>query len=125
MKTAFVVSCSVLLAASSIQAQFLWTVGIDDNAWPLTGMGGGPNAVFVQEAGTNPLPGRSTDVPTTPASTSADDDYYLAGSFTMAIASVLSFYGDYMPVGDVPANEEAAERAFAGTDNEKRYHFNL
>ncbi len=33
--------------------------------------------------------------------------------------------GDYTPVGEVAANEEAAERAFAGTDNDLRYHFNL
>ena len=29
------------------------------------------------------------------------------------------------PVGLVSANEEAAERAFAGADNDLRYHFNL
>ena len=33
--------------------------------------------------------------------------------------------GDYEPVGLVEVNEEAAERAFAGTDNDLRYHFNL
>src|SRR5262249_20124930 len=33
--------------------------------------------------------------------------------------------GTYTPVGLVATNEEAAERAFAGGDNELRYHFNL
>ena len=33
--------------------------------------------------------------------------------------------GDYEPVGSVLVNEEAAERAFAGIDNDLRYHFNL
>ena len=33
--------------------------------------------------------------------------------------------GDYEPVGLVEVNEEAAERAFAGIDNDLRYHFNL
>jgi len=38
------------------------------------------------------------------------------------------FHGDpqqwqYEPVGEVPVNEEAAERAFGGEDNELRYHF--
>ena len=33
--------------------------------------------------------------------------------------------GDSAPVGLVEVNEEAAERAFAGLDNDLRYHFNL
>ena len=33
--------------------------------------------------------------------------------------------GESEPVGTVLINEEAAERAFAGSDNNKRYHFNL
>jgi len=38
---------------------------------------------------------------------------------------VIEGNGDYTPVGLVEANEESAERAFAGTDNDLRYHFNL
>src|SRR6266542_3708923 len=100
----------------------LWTVGMDDNGWP-EGDGGGANASFVQENGTiNPLPGspESTEV-----SGGADNDYYFAGNYTTTIASVTNYYGDYTPVGDVAADEEAAERAFAGADNDLRYHFNL
>ena len=100
---------------------FPWAVGKDDNGWP-TGNGGGPNASFVQEAGTNPLPG----VPNSPeVNQQADDDYYFAGTYTNKIQSVVDLYGDYEPVGVVLVNEEAAERAFAGSDNDKRYHFNL
>ena len=109
----------VLFAASiSAPAQIvLWQVGMDDNAWP-AGDGGGPNATFVQEAGINPLPGS----PNSPeVNQQADDDYYFAGVYSVVIPS----NGAYSPVGVVAANEEAAERAFAGTDNALRYHFNL
>src|SRR5207237_2722110 len=92
-----------------------------DDGWPV-GNGGGPNATFVQEAGVNPLPGN----PNSPeVNQQADDDYYFAGVYTNVIASVAASYGDYVPVGTVLVNEEAAERAFAGSDNTKRYHFNL
>jgi hypothetical protein len=111
----------LLLAAPPLSAQVLWTVGTDDDAWP-SGTGGGPNTSFVQEGGVNPLPGN-------PFSTSvaggADDDYYFAGDYSTAISSVISAFGDYTPLGLVDLNEEAAERAFAGTDNDKRFHFNL
>lgn len=113
----------ILLALAPLtgRAQVIWTVGIDDNGWPV-GDGGGPNATFVQEAGVNPLPGN----PNSPeVNVQADDDYYFAGSYNTAIDSVISLYGDYTPLGLVDVNEEAAERAFAGSDNEKRYHFNL
>jgi len=104
-----------------LSSPFPWAVGKDDNGWPV-GNGGGPNATFVQEAGTNPLPGN----PNSPeVNQQADDDYYLAGDYTKTIPSVVAQSGDYVPVGPVFANEEAAERAFAGTDNTKRYHFNL
>jgi hypothetical protein len=96
---------------------FPWAVGKNDNDWPV-GDGGGPNATFVQEAGVNPLPGN----PHSPeVNQQADDDYYFAGNYTTVIAG----NGSYTPVGIVAANEEAAERAFAGDDNNKRYHFNL
>src|SRR4051812_13817014 len=108
------------------QGQLLWTVGMDDNGWPLNqdtpGDGGGPNATFVQEAGTNPLPG---DPASPELNQQANDDYYFEGTYTTAISSVIAESGDYTPVGVVAANEEAVERAFAGTDNDKRYHFNL
>jgi len=103
------------------QITFPWAVGRDDNGWP-AGNGGGANATFVQEAGTNPLPGN----PASPEiNQQADDDYYFSGEYTTAIDSVLAAFGNYTPVGVVIANEEAAERAFAGTDNDLRYHFNL
>lgn len=100
---------------------FGWTVGRDDNAHPV-GNGGEANATFVQEAGSNTLPGS----PTSPERDQQnDDDYYLAGVYTTALPENIAAYGDYTPVGEVLVNEEAAERAFAGTDNTKRYHFNI
>ena len=102
--------------AVSAQGALVWEVGLDDNGWP-AGDGGGPNASFVQEAGENPLPG----LPDNPeVNQQADDDYYFAGLYSTVLDG-----GDYTPVGAVAANEEAAERAFAGTDNSLRYHFNL
>lgn len=97
--------------------------GMDDNAQP-GGVGGGPNTSFVQEAGTNPLPGSPAGPEVDGRS---DDDYYFAGDYTKVIPEVVQFYGgeEYTPVGKVLVNEYAAERAFAGSDNEKRYHFNL
>jgi len=106
-------------------AVFPWGVGKDDGGHP-PGSGGGTNANFVQENGSiNPLPGSPFNVPTTPASPSADNDYYFAGTYTTVIASNVIRYGPYVPVGLVSTNEEAAERAFAGDDNDLRYHFNL
>lgn len=100
-----------------VPAPFPWSVGRDDNGWP-GGDGGGANASFVQEAGVNELPGN----PASPEiNQQADDDYYFAGEYT----EVIFANGDYDPVGSVLVNEEAAERAFAGSDNDLRYHFNL
>jgi hypothetical protein len=90
---------------------------MDDNGWP-AGDGGGANTSFMQESGVNELPGN----PASPeVAQQADDDYYWAGVYSTVIAG----NGDYTPVGEVAANEEAAERAFAGIDNDLRYHFNL
>ena len=98
-------------------AVFPWAVGQDDDGWP-EGDGGGANATFVQEKGVNDLPGN----PANPeVAQQGDDDYYFAGDYS----NVIPANGDYEPVGLVPVNEEAAERAFAGADNELRYHFNL
>ncbi len=105
---------------------FPLAVGMDDNAWPVNLTGGGTNAAFVQENGSiSPLPGSPFNVPTVPATQSADNDYYFAGDYTTTIPSVVAAYGPYTPVGLVSTNEEAAERAFAGGDNDLRYHFNL
>jgi hypothetical protein len=125
MKAAlYILACS--LVAVSTQGQLLWTVGLNDNGWPFNaqapGDGGGPNASFVQEAGVNPPPGN----PASPeADQQADDDYYFAGDYSLLPDSVAAFYGTYTPVGLLPVNEEATERAFAGSDNDERYHFNL
>ena len=125
MKTAVAAFCSLLLLAASshtLRAQLLWGCGRDDNGWP-AGDGGGLDASFVQENGViNPLPGN----PNSPEiNGQADNDYYFAGLYSLTIPSVVALYGDYTPVGEVPANEEAAERAFADRDNDLRYHFNL
>src|SRR5439155_22542153 len=97
---------------------FPWTVGLDDDGWPV-GDGGGANATFVQENGViNDLPGSAFNHE---VNQQADNDYYFAGVYTNVIAG----NGNYVPVGLVARNEEAAERAFAGADNDLRYHFNL
>ncbi|HRI16269.1 MAG TPA: hypothetical protein PLX89_25020, partial [Verrucomicrobiota bacterium] len=110
----------LLFSATSSYAQLLWTVGVDDNGWPASPDGsGGPNTSFVQENGViNPLPGSPTSIT---APQGADNDYYFAGVFSTVIAG----NGEYEPVGVVSVDEEAAERAFAGGDNDLRYHFNL
>src|SRR4051812_8454551 len=130
MKTVLAASCSLLLLAVSsptTHAQLLWTCGLNDNNQPCTQQnpctGGGPTANFVQENGTiNPLPG----VANSPSvDKQSDNDYYFLGDFSLTIDSVLNYYGAYTPVGTVANNEESAERAFAGGDNDLRYHFNL
>lgn len=91
------------------QWQTVWELGAPGRAWPLDGVGGGPEVDFVQEAGINPPPGD----PNSPAAAQqADDDYYFAGE-----------YPD--PIGTVANDEIAMERAFAGVDNDLRIHFNL
>ena len=95
-----------------LPAPFPWSVGKDDNAWPV-GNGGGPTP----PSGRNLGPTRCQGNPNSPETNQqADDDYYFAGEYTKVITS----NGDYVPVGTVLVNEEAAERAFAGTDNDKR-----
>ncbi len=113
---------SAVALVTPAQAQVIWAVGKDDGGWP-AGNGGGPNTSFVQENGVqNSLPG----TPNSPEiDQQADNDYYFAGEYTTVIASITAAYGAYVPVGVVPANEEAAERAFAGGDIDLRYHFNL
>jgi hypothetical protein len=104
------------------QPVFPWAAGKDDNGWPV-GNGGGENASFVQENGrTNALPGNPKN---REVAQQADNDYYFAGVYTSVIPANEVNYGTYTPVGIVPRNEEAAERAFAAADNDLRYHFNL
>ena len=116
----YILSTLTFLAASATlsQAALVWTVGINDGAWPTNGVGGGAATNFWQETGTNALPGNPANAQ---ADQQSDDDYYFAGSYTNVIAG----NGSYSPVGSVGANEDGAERAFAGTDNDLRYHFNL
>ncbi len=102
---------------------FPWAVGLPDNSWPANGSGGGTNTIFVQENGSiSALPGSANNHP---VNQQADNDYYFAGVYTNTISSVTAGYGEYTPIGFVPRNEEVAERAFAGADNDLRYHFNL
>jgi hypothetical protein len=116
----------LFLAATSLssRAQLLWQVGKFDGAWSTNAPNsGGLNTAFVQENGSiNDLPGD----PNSPAvDGQADNDYYFAGSYTTTIPSVVAAYIDYTPVGTVAADEQAAERAFAGADDDWRVHFNL
>jgi len=119
----------LFLAAASVpsQAQLLWTVGLNDNNQPCTQAnpcnGGGATATFVQENGSiQALPGSPTSPET---DQQADNDYYFAGDYSTAVDSVITLYGIYTPIGVVTANEETTERAFAGGDNDLRFHFNL
>ena len=108
---------TLVCVASVATAGVIWQVGMDDDGWPQDGVGGGPNTVFIQEANENPLPGD----PASPlVNQQSDDDYYFAGTYT----TVLDGSG-YAPVGVVAVNEAGAERAYAGSDNSLRYHFNL
>ena len=99
------------LVAESAFADFSiqWQAGQPGRGWPQGSTTGGPNVNFVQEAGINPPPGN----PNSPAADQqADDDYYFAGTYPS-------------PIGTVANDEIAAERAFAGSDNNLRFHFNL
>lgn len=105
------------------QVTNVWQVGLDDGGWPF-GDGGGPNTSFLQENGaTNALPG--SPITATDTSGASDNDYYFSGLYSTAIPSATTFYGPYAPIGLVSANEEGAERAFAGGDLDWRIHFNL
>ena len=106
-----------LVAATSSAQDLIWTVGLPGDGWPQGLTGGGPDTVFVQESGTNELPG---DPENPVANQQSDDDYYFAGVYTTVLDG-----GSYDPVGTVEFNEDGAERAFAGTDNTLRYHFNF
>jgi len=118
-----VLSAALFLSGISLRAQVVWQAGKDDGGWPLTGTAGGPDANFVQENGTTtPLPGSPNS---TPVPQGADNDYYFAGTYSQTIPSVVARYGSYTPIGVVAANENSAERAFAGGDLDLRYHFNL
>ena len=114
----FCITVALAMMALPGQAALLWTVGIDDNAWPTTGTGGGANTNFLQENGANnPLPGNKA---------ASDNDYYFAGNYsTPLIPSVVAAYGSYTPVGVQAANEPSAERAYAGGDTLMRCHFNV
>ena len=113
----FVTLAIIPFLVTTSQADLIWTVGLPGDGWPQDGAAGGPETVFVQEAGVNELPGEpdnSTDAQ------QSDDDYYFAGVYT-----TVQDGGTYDPIGTVAENEVGAERAFAGADNTLRYHFNL
>ncbi|MCH1506428.1 MAG: hypothetical protein L7V86_22825 [Verrucomicrobiales bacterium] len=96
----------------------IWTVGLPGDGWPQDlGTAGGDETAFVQESGVNDLPG---DPASPVVNQQSDDDYYFAGVYTTVVDG-----GNYDPVGPVAENEEGAERAFAGSDNTLRYHFNF
>jgi len=112
---------SILLLAvvtgTSNAQDLIWTVGLPGDGWPQGGTGGGPETVFVQEGGTNELPG---DFENPVADQQSDDDYYFAGVYEEVLGDI-----DYFPVGEVEFNEEGAERAVTSGDTALRYHFNL
>jgi hypothetical protein len=114
----FVALSIIPFLLTTSQADLIWTVGLPGDGWPQDlGTGGGPETIFVQEAGTNDLPG-APDNP--PENQQGDDDYYFAGVYNTVLDG-----GNYEPLGVVAENEVGAERAFAGSDNTLRYHFNF
>ncbi len=107
-----------LVTASANAVDLVWTVGLPGDGWPQDlGIGGGPETVFVQEAGSNDLPG---DPESPAADQQSDDDYYFAGDYSTVLDG-----GSYDPVGLVEENEIGAERALTSGDTSLRYHFNL
>ena len=105
------------LSAMASHATIVWQAGAPGRVWPQDGIGGGPDVDWVQETAVNELPG-APDSGLAPRT--SDDDYYFAGVYTTVVDG-----GNYTPVGVVATDELGAERAFAGTDNSLRYHFNL
>ena len=103
------------VTGSDPEGTLVWTVGLPGDGWPQGGTGGGAETNFVIEGGTNELPGDPANM-----DGQADDDYYFAGVYNTVLDG-----GDYEPVGTVAENEEFTERAWAGEDNFKRYHFNI
>jgi hypothetical protein len=94
-----------LLTGTSFAASSIWKLGDPGRAWRADDGG----VQFVQEAAVNDAPGD----PMSPVTDQlADDDYYFAGN-----------YGG--TIGTVAMDEAAVERAFAGADNNLRFHFNL
>ena len=81
-------------------------------------MAAGPTLLLSRKPG----PTNSPEVPTAQRSISRRTTTTISLGNT---PKVFTGNGDYAPVGTVLVNEEAAERAFAGSDNNKRYHFNL
>ena len=58
----------------SANAALVWTTGLNDNDWPLTGTTGGAQTNFWQENGViNPLPGS----PTSPQVAQQSDNVYI------------------------------------------------
>jgi hypothetical protein len=97
----------VLLLSSGLATaewQTVFQLGAPGRGFPRN-QGG---VIYVQELNTNPTPG---DPMSPPIDLQADDDYYVAGTYPA-------------PIGSVP-DELVAERAFGGTDNDLRFHFNL
>ena len=92
---------AVVTATSNAQ-DLVWTVGLPGDGWPQGLTGGGPDTVFVQETGTNELPG---DPENPVANQQSDDDYYFAGVYTTVLDG-----GNYDPVGTVEFNEEGKTR---------------
>ncbi len=106
-----------IMRRGCLESLTVWQAGAPGRAWPLDGIGGGPDVDFIQESGVNNLPGSPTS---RLVAQQNDDDYYFAGVYTTLVDG-----GAYTPVGVVATDELGAERAFAGTDNSLRYHFNL
>jgi hypothetical protein len=120
MKPTTIISLLLLavVTATSNAQDLVWTVGLPGDGWPQDlGTGGGPETVFVQETGSNELPGNPENAV---ADQQSDDDYYFAGVYSTVLDG-----GTYDPVGVVVENEIGAERALTAGDTSLRYHFNF
>ena len=131
MKTLFTSFSFLALGVVSSQAALAWTVG-ERGGVPDPNSGQLPLSVpeianiyatngtttFVQEAGSNALPGD----PNSPATNqAADDDFYFPGNYVNQVDGGPA----YTPIGSVSAAEAGVERAVTSGDLNNRFHFNF
>lgn len=93
----------------------VWQLGAPGRGWIVDGVGGGPEVDFIQEIDVNDPPGSPSNMGIHSLFRDVDDDYYFAGTYP----------DPPLGVGHVATDEIAMERAFAGTDNNLRIHFNM
>ena len=120
----------ISIISYSASAAVIWNLGIDDDTQdgngdatlndPATLNGLDFFVSGVQESGEDILPGNPANIGGSGGTRDVDDDYYFAGSYTTVVDG-----GDYIPVGEVAANESYYDRALTNGDPNMRWHFNV